>query len=84
MNSGKKESGFIDLALSVGVVCAAVIAVGLLIPSVRPLALELGTGLCFVVVAAGLGVLLYAGWRIVAYSSRNRRAAASARADISR
>ena len=82
MKRGNKESGFIDLALTVSGVCAAVVALGLFVPGFRPLALKLGTGISFGVVAAGIGVLVYAGWRIAAYSFRSGRPAARARSAV--
>ena len=84
MKSSNKDSGFIDVAVTVAAVCAVVLAIGLFIPALRPLTLQLGTGIFFLVVALGLGVLGYAGTRIVTYPSRSRKASIAARAVISK
>ena len=57
-----------------GVVLAAFLAVGLFVPALRPLAFQVGTALSLAFIAAGIGVALYAAWRIATFPYRRRRA----------
>ena len=73
MKQGKKESGFAGVVVLLMTIGGVLMAVGLLIPSLRPLALRVGTWYSLAILALGLGVAIYDACRIVSYPYRRRR-----------
>ena len=79
MKHEEKESGFVVGAVLEAAIFGVLLAVGLFVPALEPLALQVGTALSVGIILIGCGLLLYAVWRIVTFPSRSRKAAAQAR-----
>jgi phage shock protein PspC (stress-responsive transcriptional regulator) len=79
MKHDSRKAEVIDLVARSAAGCAGVACIGLFIPDLRPLALKLGTGICFGVTAAFVGVLVYIGWWLVCHSGRKRKLPSSSR-----
>ena len=74
MKTNRKQSGVVNCVMVLGALFGAFLAIGLFIPVLRPLALRLGDWWALGFVAWGFIVAGYAGWRIVTYPGRSRKA----------
>jgi threonine/homoserine/homoserine lactone efflux protein len=70
----KEESKMADVVGVVAGLCLAVIAMGLVFADSRQFAIEFGSVVFLVLVAAGVGVLAHVGWVMVRHARRRHEA----------
>jgi threonine/homoserine/homoserine lactone efflux protein len=74
VNPVKEKSKMADVVGVVAGVCLAVIVMGLVFADSRQFAIEFGSVVFLVLVAAGVGVVAYVGWIMMRHARRRHEA----------